>query len=274
MALLNVYIYDGLGTSNVKDYVHEFSKVLSSDYNVKSISPDEIIDGKWLKDCALFVMPGGADQPYCKELNGKGNENIRSYVEDGGCFLGICAGAYYGAKYCVFDDKDPAYTVVGQRELQFFEGTAKGPILKKYFYEEPMGIVGAKIFLSKFDSEYITHDTVAKRYTYIYYNGGPAFIKEENLKDKASCLAFFKKIPQEDWYDTSVLTEAVVDDCGDPMVPAIIFKRIKGGKIILSGVHLENTMFDSYSSKDSNFIHRREVLRMIFEKFFGLNLKK
>ena len=274
MALANVCIYDGPGTSDIEDYIREFSEVLSTEYNIRRISSEEIIEGESFKDCKLLVMPGGADLPYCKALNGRGNENIRTYVENGGCFLGICAGAYYAAKYCIFDAKDPLYSIVGQRELQFFEGKAKGPVLKKYFYEEPMGIVGAKIFLNKFDSEpsFINQSPTLNKYTYVYYNGGPAFIEEET-KAQGKCLAFFKKTSQEDWYDTSVLTKAVMDDHGDPIVPAIVFREIGEGKVVLSGVHLENTMFDHYLPKDPNFIHRRDVLRIVLERFLGLNLK-
>lgn len=38
---------------------------------------EELLGGAWAHDCALLVMPGGADLPYCRQLNGAGNRLIR-----------------------------------------------------------------------------------------------------------------------------------------------------------------------------------------------------
>ncbi|UUZ62721.1 BPL-N domain-containing protein [Polaromonas sp. P1-6] len=53
-------------------------------------------------DAVLFVMPGGADLPFCQALNGAPNERIRRFVEEGGAYLGICAGAYYACREIAF----------------------------------------------------------------------------------------------------------------------------------------------------------------------------
>ena len=47
------------------------------------IKSEDILDGV-LQGKNIFVMPGGADLPYCKKLNGIGNEKIRKFIEDGG----------------------------------------------------------------------------------------------------------------------------------------------------------------------------------------------
>ena len=49
------------------------------------------------------VMPGGADRPYCAALNGEGNRRIRAFVEAGGAYLGLCAGAYYASQRVEFE---------------------------------------------------------------------------------------------------------------------------------------------------------------------------
>ena len=36
------------------------------------------------------------------KLKEKGNRIIKQYVEEGGTYLGFCAGAYYGTSYCDF----------------------------------------------------------------------------------------------------------------------------------------------------------------------------
>jgi hypothetical protein len=44
---------------------------------VDTISTSQLLDGSWVKHAALLVMPGGADLPYCKHLNGRGNSIIK-----------------------------------------------------------------------------------------------------------------------------------------------------------------------------------------------------
>lgn len=79
-------------------------------------------------------MPGGADLPYCKKLNGTGNDNIRAYVEEGGMYLGICAGAYYGCRALEFH-KGRADEISGKRELAFTDAVSYGslPDLAPYY---------------------------------------------------------------------------------------------------------------------------------------------
>jgi hypothetical protein len=44
---------------------------------VATLSAAELLDGGWAQRTSLLVMPGGADLPYCRTLNGAGNEHIR-----------------------------------------------------------------------------------------------------------------------------------------------------------------------------------------------------
>ena len=96
-------------------------------YGIKTINAKNVIEGKWTKKAVLFIMPGGADLPYLKKLNGPGNKIIKDFVTHGGAYLGICAGSYYGASYVEFD-KGGKLEVLGNRELAFFEGKAIGPL--------------------------------------------------------------------------------------------------------------------------------------------------
>ncbi len=42
-----------------------------------SLDTAELLAGGWQDGCLLLVLPGGADLPYCKHLNGRGNALIR-----------------------------------------------------------------------------------------------------------------------------------------------------------------------------------------------------
>lgn len=52
-------------------------QLLSMLLQVASLDTAELLAGGWQDGCLLLVMPGGADLPYCKHLNGRGNALIR-----------------------------------------------------------------------------------------------------------------------------------------------------------------------------------------------------
>lgn len=43
---------------------------------VKTLGTADLLAGSWRRRCVLLVMPGGADLPYCRDLNGAGNDLI------------------------------------------------------------------------------------------------------------------------------------------------------------------------------------------------------
>lgn len=169
----------------------------------KRITAASIIEGG-LKKVSLFIMPGGRDRPYHAALKGIGNAQIRAFVENGGTYLGICAGAYYGCKRVEFDRGYPL-EVCEERELAFFPGTAVGPAYGKgtFAYDSEKGARVAKI-------------GTANGTFHSYYNGGCFF---EGDYSHVRILARYLDLP------------------GTP--PAIIECSIGKGKAILSGVHLE-----------------------------------
>ena len=97
-------------------------------YDVRRVVAEDILAGKWQDGCDLLAFPGGADRPYMDKLNGRGNDLIRDYVESGGRYLGVCAGAYYACRRIDFTGVD--LRVTADRELAFFPGTAVGSLTK------------------------------------------------------------------------------------------------------------------------------------------------
>jgi glutamine amidotransferase-like uncharacterized protein len=66
-------------------------------YQIRGVMADDLKhDAALFDDAVLLAVPGGADLPFCKALNGAPNERIRRFVEEGGAYLGICAGAPAG----------------------------------------------------------------------------------------------------------------------------------------------------------------------------------
>lgn len=130
----------------------------------------------------ILIMPGGRDQYYAERLRGK-NKIIQDFVEKGGIYLGICAGAYYACQRIIFDTGGAL--IDEERELGFFPGIAKGPEIAPYVHRSRSGIRATPIVSQVSDLP----DAV------LYYNGGGCFM------DAAQCpgvniLARYKETNQ------------------------------------------------------------------------------
>lgn len=74
-----VYLYAdvGAGARCVASTLESLKQHLPLDLQAETIDSDQLLLGGWQKECALLVMPGGADLPYCRLLNGPGNRLIK-----------------------------------------------------------------------------------------------------------------------------------------------------------------------------------------------------
>lgn len=202
-----VYVYadQGVSAESLAQILHTSKTYFGKKYNIRTIKAHEVIQGQWRKDASLFIMPGGADLPYLKALKGQGNQQIKAYVEDGGSYLGICAGGYYGSQNIVFAEGTPI-EIKGQRELAFFHGTARGPALAPYDINSNKGARAAHLTLSN-------HKEAT-----VYYNGG-SFYEANPMPPNTTVIARYADLPQQ---------------------PAAIIKiKVGKGIAILSGVHFE-----------------------------------
>ena len=113
-------VYSGPGVSplSLSHTILTLSLLLLPHYTVQPITPTTLATQPWEPSCALLVFPGGRDLPYVDELSTKTKvtRRIREFVHQGGRYLGICAGAYFGSETVVFDQGGDM-EVVGQRDL-------------------------------------------------------------------------------------------------------------------------------------------------------------
>lgn len=233
-----IYLYadEGAGRECLQQTALTLEDILPHNYSINYINSEKIIDNEWIKDAALLIMPGGADVPYTKKLNGKGNQNIRSYVKNGGSYLGICAGSYYGSSYVEFD-KGGEFEVLGKRELAFFPDSAIGPILAKYDYRSNSGCRATNIRLELEQTKEST----------IYYNGGGYFKNAASYSD-VNIIGYYKN-----------------------SLPAIVHIPFGKGNVILSGVHFEYNPSlldtqDPYIKKICPDLKRSDATRRILAK--------
>jgi glutamine amidotransferase-like uncharacterized protein len=85
------------------------------------IAPEDIIAGK-LENFDILYMTGGWAVPYIRDLRGSGVAKIRTFIQAGGGYIGVCAGAFFAADYIFWEGKRYEYP------LDLFSGYARGPI--------------------------------------------------------------------------------------------------------------------------------------------------
>ncbi|KAJ2363117.1 biotin holocarboxylase synthetase, partial [Coemansia sp. RSA 2607] len=179
---LNVLVYSGPGVSpNSQTFLmRTLRQFLSHRYAIIPVDQTMLRTQPWETKAALFVMPGGRDVPYTVELNGEINRRIRQWVENGGRYLGLCAGGYYGSGRCEFEPGTPL-EIVGSRELAFFKGSCVGTAYPGYDYKSETGARAAEVTVDQdafnVPQKLWRSDPARIR---IYYNGGGFFVPDES----------------------------------------------------------------------------------------------
>ncbi|KAI1945323.1 biotin holocarboxylase synthetase [Ophidiomyces ophidiicola] len=221
---LNVLVYSGNGTTvdSVRQCLFSLRRLLASNYAVIPVTGEMIINEPWTASCALLVMPGGADLPYCSTLNGAGNRRISQFVQRGGAYLGFCAGGYYGSKRCEFEVGNKKLEVIGDRELAFYPGICRGCAFPGFVYNSEDGARATELQVSSSaftDEEHLPNSFKS------YYNGGGAFVDAPKFADQGvEVLASY--------------TEPISVDSGEGTA-AIVYCRHGEGAAILTGPHPE-----------------------------------
>lgn len=185
-------------------------------YEIRGVMADDLKhDAALFDDAILFVMPGGADLPFCEALNGAPNERIRRFVEEGGAYLGICAGAYYACREIAFHAGTEG-AICGARELKFVDAVAVGSLPQL-----TDGVAYDATPRSAAACEIRTTDrlTAIAVTFWAHYHGGCSFAFDTATRTEAEILAVYTGI--------------------EGAAPAIVSSRVGKGTAILTGVHLE-----------------------------------
>lgn len=184
--------------------------------NSISVSSVDLQCNTLFKNATLFIMPGGRSLPFYDKLGKKGNNNIKAFVAAGGCYVGICAGAYYAARNTIFAQR-LSLELILPGELNFFEGAAIGPVFAKnnFAYNTEQGAqMVALAWESKKEFATLFPGCVAR--SSVYFNGG-CYFENADQHSNTKILAVYAENNK----------------------PAIIECRYGKGRAILSGVHPE-----------------------------------
>jgi biotin--protein ligase len=157
------------------------AEVASGKLEVSAIDHHEIrsTTSKWQDDCALFVISGGGVTGFKDALQPDGLTAIKSYVSSGGQYLGMCAGAYFGAAEIDFTGHDWQSKKPYKKQsdgLGFFDGIAKGSIdaIAPLYDGTSATCRAIDVSLGKAGLE----DKEAKSAS-VFYGGGPEFLMPE-----------------------------------------------------------------------------------------------
>lgn len=211
--MLLIYNDVGISIDSANALLNYFCTQKKCGCEIRFVSALDLQTHDILNQASCLIIPGGRSLPFYEKLGKKGNQNITNFVEQGGTYFGLCAGAYYAAAKTIFAKNLPLELLL-PGELNFFQGSAIGPVFaeNEFAYHSESGARLVDIIWQdgKTDS--------------VYFNGGCYFEDAEKYPN-AVVLARYQENAK----------------------PAIIACSVGLGYAILSGVHPELTRRDQVS---------------------------
>ncbi len=198
IAIPRVGIYSGRGSwdVNVEAFKNFFSHY-GIDYAVFDEEEAAMLDFR--EHFEIILFPGGFAAEYKNFIADHGN--IRAFIEEGGLFVGSCAGAYYASDILRWQGTDHEYP------LKLFDGRGVGPL---------SGLVGwGEIAAFNLEQDHPANEGFEQSLDFYYFDG-----------------------PYFEPYGGSVTIEVLARyDINDE--PAVIAGRLGEGKYLLLGPHPE-----------------------------------
>ncbi len=237
---INVAIYGDVGVTcdSLNRTYYGIVQALGSHISVSILSAEDIKNKNWQAKTNLFVVPGGATTPMRACLGNTGMAAIKNYVQTGGKYLGLCAGAYFGCSRIEFAKGDAHLERITEDNLGFFKGTGVGPLNGNYDYHTADGLSFVPLCIE--DREDLNQ--------LAYSHGGGWF--EDVEKDAA--VKVLARYSQH-------------QDC-----PAVLLCDSGEGKALLLGVHLEYDplLFDADETEVSRKMQLNDDKRRLLFRYF------
>lgn len=250
MTNIIIYVDQGVSGEALRQTVKSLQQEVDlSRHTLRRKDAKGLTGEEWEPETALLIIPGGRDIYYHSALSGEGAARVKRFIERGGSYLGLCAGAYFASGAIEFE-KGGALQVCGERPLKLFPGQAIGPAYGhgKYSYESDQGVEAASISWNGKDS-------------FAYFNGGCYFDSAHTFPHVKVLSAYLNL---------------------DEKRAAIVQCKVGKGKAILSGVHIEfSAPFLSRGSRHLERVYprleesegmRRTIFREVLKEL-GVTLK-
>lgn len=207
---LKILIYRDYGCADVSSLKEELASLFSeTGVEIGFTDAAGIAGGALKSDVLALFIGGGAGTPYRQKLGAGGNAAIRKYVENGGVYFGICAGAYYACREIIFERDVPELCIIDNCGLDLYDGRAVGTLRREFglLPYAKTAFSAAAVDLRR------PKETEAFK---IHYHGGP----------------YFEGDPA-----AQVLAEYALET----PAAAAVTKEFGRGRVILSGVHFEDS---------------------------------
>eukprot|EP01127_Copromyxa_protea_P015189 TRINITY_DN4330_c0_g1_i2.p1 TRINITY_DN4330_c0_g1~~TRINITY_DN4330_c0_g1_i2.p1 ORF type:complete len:345 (-),score=77.96 TRINITY_DN4330_c0_g1_i2:42-1016(-) len=102
-----------------------FAFLLSDEFSVSQIDANDVF-GDGLNNIDTLVLPGGLVADYESSLGKEGRKKICEFLYKGGCYYGVCAGAFYAGS-CNYNLAEEDKKLVGV-EIGFHPGLGEAKI--------------------------------------------------------------------------------------------------------------------------------------------------
>lgn len=223
---------------------HIKAMLASFGYTYEDVTPNDINTAPNLKGLyKVILFPGGWAASYNTEINQTGFANIRNFVNSGGGFIGICAGAYFACNFISWQGTQYDYP------LKLFSGSGVGSLGDIIDYYASTGCPSSEIRQGgKMTSIQTTGFLPDVKTTLgILYYGGPAFVFSE---------------PDNTW--VKVVARYSLPGSAYDSKPAMIYFPYGAGKVFLTGPHPEVSFKSCQLSDDAD---NWEIIRQVLKKF-------
>lgn len=205
---LRVAVYSGEGTSKSVQNVLKALEDLPQ-LKVEKVAVEDVVAGR-LDEFDVIIHPGGSGSGQARALGEQGCQQVRRFVEEGGGYVGICAGTYLAT--C---DYDWSLHILDAKVVD-----------RKHWAR---GFGNVDIGLSEKGRQLLDSDCETLT---IYYHQGPLLAPAEN--------------PEIDDYETLATYKGEIAEKGTPrgVMPgttAIAAGRHGAGRVICFSPHPERT---------------------------------
>ncbi len=208
-SVLRVALFVDHGTES-SEFRKEFERSDDDSFVYRRVDGDDISNGA-LKKFDALVVPGGSASTESRSMGAEARNEVRRFVEEGGIYMGVCAGAYLASQ--------AAQTDIGMLPIKTLD--------KEHWYrvddatkvDMELTPAGMEIF------------GITDRNIEIKYENGPIFAPLDKRTPSLTALGFFRSEVVADGGERGVMLGA----------PAIILAEYGRGTVLAISPHFEET---------------------------------
>lgn len=160
-----VYADKGVCVPSADALAGQLKLLLDPSVVIRKVDGEYLRRSNWEDKTVVLAMGGGSCRQWDEQLQPEGIEKIQRYVNGGGKYIGLCAGAYFASAESRFK------TMEKNRPLAFFPGRAIGPLVDSDDY---LSVHAARVAEVHFKMK------GAEESGALYYQGGCLFDVEKD----------------------------------------------------------------------------------------------